>query len=92
MGLVSTTRTNAMVMPINDNDVQLPYASCRTYLTNRISSILCHIMPLVINSLAQARTHTHTQARIPTINTGSILRNQAHAGLLPVRALFNNIA
>ena len=34
-------------------------------------------MPQVINSLG----HGHTQTRIPTIHTGSILRKQAHAGL-----------
>ena len=35
------------------------------------------------------RGHTHTQARIPTIRTGSILRNQAHAGHRPARTWFN---
>ena len=33
-------------------------------------------------------THTHTQTCIPTICTGSILRNQVHAGLRPERAWF----
>ena len=46
-------------------------------------------MPLVINSLGRGHTHTHT--RIQTIRTGSILRNQACAGLRPVRAWFDNI-
>ena len=40
-----------------------------------------YITPLVISSLGRGHTHTHThtQTRIPTIRTGSILRNQAHA-------------
>ena len=37
-------------------------------------------MPLVINSLGRGHTHTHTQTCIPTIHTGSILRNQALTG------------
>ena len=53
----------------------MPYNSCRTCLTNRMGSLSRHIMPLVINSLG--RGQTHTQARILTIRTGSILRNQA---------------
>ena len=44
-----------------------------------------HIMPLVINSLRRGHTNTHTrmhtQIRIPTIRTGSILRNQACTSL-----------
>ena len=51
-------------------------------------SISPHIMPLVINSLGCGDTHTH--ARIHTIRTGSILRNQACAGLWPARAWFKN--
>ena len=47
-----------------------------------------HITPLVINSLGRGHTHAHTQKRIPTIRTGSILRNQAQAGLWPARAWF----
>ena len=38
-------------------------------------SISRHITPLVVNSLG--RGHIHTHAYIPTIRTGSILRNQA---------------
>ena len=53
-------------------------------------SISRHITPLVIDSLGRGHTHTHTQARIPTIRTGSILRNQARAGLRPAHAWFNN--
>ena len=49
-------------------------------------SISRHITPLVISSLG--RGHTNTQTRIPTICTGSILRNQARAGLRPARAWF----
>ena len=45
---------------------------------------------LVIDSLGRGHTHTHTQARIPTIRTRSILRNQACAGLWLARAWFNN--
>ena len=44
---------------------QLPYKSHKTYLTNHMESISCHIMPLVINNLradthANIHTHTHT--------------------------------
>ena len=39
-----------------------------------------HITPLVFNSLGRGHTHAHTRTRIPTIRTGSILRNQARAG------------
>ena len=44
-------------------------------------------MPLVINSPGRRHTHTytHTQTRIPTIHTGSFLRNQAP------RAWFKNV-
>ena len=48
-------------------------------------SISCHIMPLIINSFR----HGHTHARILTICTGSILRNQPRAGLRLARASFN---
>ena len=47
-------------------------------------------MPLVINSLGRGHTHAHTRTRIPTIRTGSILRNQARASLRPARAWFKN--
>ena len=47
-------------------------------------SISCHITPLVINSLGRR----HTQARIPMIRIGSILRKQVCASLHPVRAWF----
>ena len=70
---------NAKATPINDND---PYNSCRTCLTNRMESI--YIKPLVINSLGFGHTH------ILTIRTGSILRNQARAGLGLVPAWFKN--
>ena len=46
-------------------------------------------MPLVINSLGNGHTHSH--ARIPTICTGSILRNQADAGCRPACAWFKNV-
>ena len=59
-----------------------------------MESILCHIMPLVINSLGgghtHTHTHTHTQTHIQTIRTGPILGNQARAGLRPARAWFKN--
>ena len=48
-------------------------------------SISRHISPLVINSLGCGHTH----ARIPTIRTGSILRNQARTSHRPARAWFN---
>ena len=47
-------------------------------------------MPLVINSLGRGHTNTHTQTRIPMIRTGSILRNQTHAGLWLACAWFKN--
>ena len=40
--------------------LQLPYNSHRTCLTNRIESISHHIMPLVINSLGSGHTQTYT--------------------------------
>ena len=43
-----------------------------------------YITSLVINSSG----HGHTHSRIPTIHTGSILRNQVHTGLWPARAWF----
>ena len=50
--------------------LQLPYKSHRTYLTNHMGSISHHIMPLVINSLGgghtHMQTHTHTQTHIHT--------------------------
>ena len=49
-----------------------------------MGSILCHITPLVINSLRGEHTHTY----ILTIRTGSILRNQEHTGLWPACARF----
>ena len=48
-------------------------------------------MPLVIINLGSEHTHTYTQTRIPTIRTGSILRNQAHAGLRLACTLFKNL-
>ena len=46
--------------------LQLPYKSHRTYLTNHMWSISHHITPLVINSLRGGHTHinTHTDIRI----------------------------
>ena len=46
-------------------------------------SISRHIRPLVINRLGHGHSHTHTHTRIPTVYTGSILRNQAHTGHRP---------
>ena len=63
-------------MPINNNGY-----SCYTTAGNLFNqSYEVHITPLVINGLG----HGHTQTRIPAIHTGSILRNQSCAGLLPV--------
>ena len=48
-----------------------------------MESILCHITPLVINSLgADTNTHTHVDVRTETIS-----RNQARAGHFLVAAL-----
>ena len=62
--------------------------SCITCLTNRMGSILHHIMPLVINSLGGGHTHTHTHKHTNThtkthtdVRTETIIRNQARAGL-----------
>ena len=38
---------------------QLPYNTCKTYLTNYMESISYHIMPLVVNSLRMGNTHIH---------------------------------
>ena len=47
------------------------------------------ITPLVINSLGDGHTQTHTQTNTHTdIRTGTISRNQAHAGLRPAHAWF----
>ena len=49
-------------------------------------------MPLVINSLGRRHTHAHTYTNMHVaIRTGSILRNQACAGLWLARAWFNNV-
>ena len=64
--------------------LQLPYISYRTYLTNRMRSISQHITPLVINSLGGGHTHAYRHSR-----TEAILRKQVRAGLWPVRAWFN---
>ena len=98
MDLVSTTHTNSKAMPINYNDYGC-HNSCRTCLTNRMESISCHIMPLVINSLrrghtdtlalsplslSHARTHTHT-------HTHTILTNQVHTSLWSACAWFKKL-
>ena len=83
MGLVYTMRTNSKATPINNND----YSCCRTCLANRMGSISCHITPLVINSLGGGHTHTNTHT---DVRTETILRNQASAGLWPVRFWFKN--
>ena len=51
-------------------------------------------MPLVINSLGGGHTHTHTHTHTSThtdVRTGTISRNQAHAGRRPARAWFKNL-
>ena len=45
-------------MPTNDITYKLLYKSHRTYLTNRMGSISCHIMPLGIHSLRGGHTQT----------------------------------
>ena len=73
------TRINAKATPINNNDY-----SCHITAVELVNqSYEVDIMPLVINNLGRGHTHTrtHTRTRIPTISTGSILRNQARAGL-----------
>ena len=83
MGLVSMTRTNSKVMPINNNDYSCHIRnSCRTCLTNRMESILRHITSLVINSLRvdkHTHTHTHTNTHTYRCCTETILRNQVRA-------------
>ena len=60
----------AKATPINNN------YSCHITAVELVNqSYGVHITPLAINSLG--RGHTHTQKSIPTIRTGSILRNQA---------------
>jgi len=59
-----------------------------TCLTNHKSSISHHITPLVINSLGDGHTHTHT--RIFTSWTKAISRNQSRTGQRPVCAWFKN--
>ena len=56
--------------------LKLPYNSYRTCLTNRLESILHHIMPLVINSLGGGHTHANTHIHMQTIRTGSILETR----------------
>ena len=64
IGLVSTTRMDAYVMPMHYRyRLQLSYISHRTYLTNHIGSISHHITPLVINSLGGGHTHTSILSR-----------------------------
>ena len=86
---MSTTRINAKATPINDND----YSCHITAIELFNQSYEVHITPLVINSLGRGHTHTHTHTRthIPSIRTGSILRNQVCAGLWPAHAWFKNI-
>ena len=80
-------RMDAYVTPTNDTDIQLPYKSHRTYLTNHLGSIYRHhITPLVINSLMGGHIHTHRRSR-----TEAILRNQVRAGRRPAHAWFKNI-
>ena len=47
-------------------------------------------MPLVINSLGGGHTHTYTNTHTD-VHTGSIVTNQARAGLRPARTWFKNI-
>ena len=65
-------------------DKKISSDSCHTKvcLTNHMGSKLCHIMPLVITSLGGRHTHTHC------LQTRSISRNHARAGLWPVHAQF----
>ena len=63
--------------------VQLLYIRCRTCFTDHMwGSTLCHIIPLVINSLRGKHTCTCMQT------DKVILRNQAHAGLWLAHAWF----
>ena len=85
MEFVSTTHTNSKATPINDNDYSCHnYNSCRTYLTNNMGSISCHITPLVINSLGSGHTQAHIQTsaqdqfqetrRLPGLKNHELLR------------------
>ena len=80
--------------PFSNNDYICHVAnSCRTYLTNCMGSISCHITPLIINSLGggHTQTHTHTQTHAHTdVRTTTILRNQARAGLWLGHPWFKN--
>ena len=84
-------RYQVKATPINDTEY-----NCHIIAVELVQPIIWasyhatsrHITPLVINSLE--RGHTHMQARIPTIHTGSIVRNQARAGLRPARTWFKN--
>ena len=55
----------------NINYMQLPYKNYRTGLTNRLGSISCYIIPLVIYSFRDRHKNTHTD--FPN-------KNQAHTG------------
>ena len=46
--------------------LQLPYKSHKTYLTNCMGSTSHHITPLVINSLGGRHTHTHARTHAHT--------------------------
>ena len=62
--------------------IQLPYKSHRTYLTNHKGSILHYITPLVINSLEGGHIHTYTCMHTDRhLRTEAIPRNQVHVGL-----------
>ena len=61
--------------------------SHRTYLTNRLGSISHHITPLVINSLGDGQTNTHTYT-YRCSRTETILRNQACSRWTPGLKIF----
>ena len=87
-------------MLINDNDYSCHITAVeivQPIVWGSYHAISHHITPIVINSLGSrhkhthTRTHTHTWTSIPMICTGSILRNQVHAGCRPARTWFKNI-
>ena len=45
---------------VKQYQLQLPYKSHRTYLTNHMGSLSHHITALAINSLRGGHTHKHT--------------------------------
>ena len=82
LGYFSMTHMDASFTPTNDTDYSC-HTKHRTYSTNQMVCISCHIMPLVINSLGGRHTYAYRHSR-----TKEIIRNQAHVNLWPARVWF----